>query len=213
MSGQLKPSDADLLAIAITGRTLGALFFYSPDDASVTELYSFLQQPEWVEQWPCGAQEALYQAAKLMQQGLVEPQNESVHDTYQRLFIGPNSLPAPPWGSVYLDRESVIFGESTLALRQWQSEVGIEVQLNQREPEDHIGLLLMQASWLTENDPERLSELLQRHLLPWSSRYLSLLDEHAHHPFFQGLARLTQLTLDDWQQRLSITADSKQLYF
>ena len=33
---------------------------------------------------------------------------------YRRLFVGPGHLPAPPWGSVYTDRECVIFGEATL---------------------------------------------------------------------------------------------------
>ncbi|WP_154232090.1 molecular chaperone TorD family protein [Bacillus spizizenii] len=28
-----------------------------------------------------------------------------VYENYTRLLIGPNSLPVPPWGSIYLDRE------------------------------------------------------------------------------------------------------------
>ncbi len=48
---------------------------------------------------------------------------EETHaQAWQRLFIGPWALPSPPWGSVWLDKESVLFGDSTLALRQWMRE-------------------------------------------------------------------------------------------
>ncbi|WP_411859079.1 molecular chaperone TorD family protein [Bacillus sp. KICET-3] len=30
---------------------------------------------------------------------------QKAYENYTRLFIGPNSLPAPLWKSVYLDRE------------------------------------------------------------------------------------------------------------
>lgn len=213
MSSRLLPSDSDLQAIELTGRTLGALFYYEPNDSDVAGLYELLKETQWTKEWPCGQEDQLSQPAALIQSGLTESQKESLDEAYQRLFIGPNPLLAPPWGSVYLDHENVIFGESTLDLRQWQAECGIQVELQQREPEDHIGLLLMQASWLTENHPQLLASFLEQHLLPWSSRYLSLLAEHAGHPFYQGLALLTQVTLRDWQTRLAVTPADKQIYF
>lgn len=60
----------------------------------------------------------------------------------------------PPWGSVWLDRESVLFGDSTLALRQWMRENHIAFEMQQNEPEDHFGTLLMLAAWLAENGRE-----------------------------------------------------------
>lgn len=213
MSSQLISSDIDRQIVALTGRTLGALFYYGPDQASVQDLYLLLQDSAWSKEWPCGQPDELSQIAALMQKGLAQKDGETLNEVYQRLFVGPNSLQAPPWGSVYLDHENVIFGESTVALRQWQQDLGIEVLLQQREPEDHIGLLLMHSSWLAENEPEQLSILLEKHVLTWSSRYLSLLKEHAHHSFFQALAQLTQITLDDWQQRLSVTPEKKQIFF
>ncbi len=62
--------------------------------------------------------------------------------------------PPPPWGSVWLDRESVLFGDSTLALRQWMRENHIAFEMQQNEPEDHFGTLLMLAAWLAENGRE-----------------------------------------------------------
>jgi TorA maturation chaperone TorD len=31
---------------------------------------------------------------------------ETIPEAWQRLFIGPWALPAPPWGSVWLDKEA-----------------------------------------------------------------------------------------------------------
>ena len=110
--------------------------------------------------------------------------------TRQRLFIGPYALPAPPWGSVWLDRESVLFGDSTLALRQWMRENQIAFEMQQNEPEDHFGTLLLLAAWLTENGREtERDQLLAWHLLPWSTRFLSVFVENAGHPFYTALGK------------------------
>lgn len=44
---------------------------------------------------------------------------------YRRLFVGPGVKLAPPWGSVYTDRDRVVFGASTLELRAWMREHGV----------------------------------------------------------------------------------------
>lgn len=200
-------------AVSLTGRVLGAVLYYSPEQAEVTPIINLLSNDEWVIEWPCGNAAEIQRAAALIRSGLEPTNRQTLTEAYQRLFIGPNALPAPPWGSVYLDHESVIFGDSTLALRDWQAELGIEVQQQQREPEDHIGLLLMLAAWLTEDQPEQITALLADHLLSWSGRFLALLDEHAEHSFYQGVAQLTRMTLDDWQQRYSPLVVDKQLFF
>ena len=66
---------------------------------------------------------------------------------YRRLFVGPAPKPAPPWGSVYTDRECVVFGESTLALRAWMRAQGIARLVDDKTPEDHIGLMLVLMAW------------------------------------------------------------------
>lgn len=210
---------SDWSTVSLTGRMLGALYYYSPglNGASeltegVAELLEALKDPSWVEDWPCGQIDALQTVAELMQKGLMQEEKESLEEAYQRLFIGPNVLPAPPWGSVYLDRESVLFGESTLALRQWQRSLGIETQQQNLEPEDHIGLLLLLAAWLAEQQSAELVTLLSTHLLSWSSRFLTLLAQQAEHPFYQGLALLTDITLDNWQQRFDIKINEKELF-
>lgn len=206
-------TENDLNAISLTGRMLGALLYYSPEREEVAPLLALFSQSDWHREWPCGAEAELERAATEIAQGLTAPQHALLGEAYQCLFIGPNALPTPPWGSVYLDRERVVFGESTLALRAWQASLGIRVEQEMREPEDHIGLLLMMAAWLAENRPEQLSVLLGDHLLPWSDRFFTLLEERAEHCFYRGVALLAKATLDDWRARVRPTVVEKTLFF
>ncbi len=145
--------------------------------------------------------------------GFTAGADEPLSDAWQRMFIGPWALAAPPWGSVWLDRESVVFGDSTLALRQWMRENGIVFDTGQNEPEDHFGTLLMLAAWLTEEGRSaECDQLLAWHLLPWAGRYLTVFCEHAAHPFYVALGQLARLTLTDWQSRLLVPVADKPLY-
>ncbi|WP_318389392.1 Tat proofreading chaperone DmsD [Enterobacter sp.] len=193
---------------AVTARVLGALFYYPPQSEQAAPLVAALQTPDWQMQWPL-APEVLQPLAEAFADGSDEP----LSDAWQRLFIGPWALPAPPWGSVWLDRESVLFGDSTLALRQWMRENSIVFETGQNEPEDHFGTLLMLTAWLMEQSRYRECEqLLAWHLLPLAGRFLTVFNEHAGHPFYRALGELTRLTLAQWQSILLIPVAEKPLF-
>ena len=193
---------------AFTARVLGALFYFAPDSEQAAPLVAALTGGDWQQDWPLPSRQ-LAPVAEILRQ----PSDEALPDAWQRLFIGPWALPAPPWGSVWLDRESVLFGDSTLALRQWMRENGIAFEMAQNEPEDHFGTLLLLAAWLAETgrDAER-DQLRAWHLLPWSTRFLTLFVENAGHPFYRALGQLAQLTLAEWQSTLLIPVAEKPLY-
>ncbi|WP_122094764.1 Tat proofreading chaperone DmsD [Rahnella sp. Larv3_ips] len=198
-------------SISLTSKVLGAMLYYPPASEEVQPLIALLKTSDWAPLWPFATAEIKAQAAELFAQ--IDEAEESAGQAYQRLFIGPYALPAPPWGSVYLDKESVVFGDSTLALRQWMRENHIEPLLTQAEPEDHIGLLLMMCAWLAENSPSLLNEFMSQHLLPWSGRYLELLQQKSEHPLYQGVALLAGSTLSGWQLQLALKIPSADLYF
>lgn len=195
-------------SFAFSARVLGALFYFAPDSPQAAPLVNALAAADGCRDWPL-AQEELVPVSQLFG----TPAEEPLTDAWQRLFIGPYALPAPPWGSVWLDRESVLFGDSTLAMRQWMRDNNIVFEMQQNEPEDHIGTLLLLAAWLTENQRyEARDRLLAWHLLPWSTRFLAVFVEQAGHPFYTALGRLAQLTLADWQSKLLIPVADKPLY-
>jgi len=203
-----------LAQIALSGRVLGKLLSASPDDGESRSLLTAMADPGWVDQWPYGEHEVLRGIANLLTSGLAGTGTETPAEAYQRLFIGPYALPAPPWSSVYLDRENALFGVSTLSLRRWLRENGIAMQQPDNEPEDHIGLLLLLSAWLAEQrQGEPLDILLAQHLFPWCFRFLALLEEHAGHPLYLGLAKLARVTLESWKVSCTVDTVAAELYF
>lgn len=179
---------------SMAARVLGGLFYFAPESVEASPLISALLSDGWETQWPLPAGMLTPLAA-----GFKHNNDESLSEAFQRLFVGPYALPSPPWGSVWLDRENVLFGESTLVLRQWMRENGIQFEMRQNEPEDHFGSLLLMAAWLAEKGRHtECEQLLAWHLLPWSSRFLDVFIENAGHPFYQALGELANQTLAKW---------------
>lgn len=192
-------------------RLLGSLFYLAPNHSDLVPFFSILKNNLLITEWPFGDKEALARIEGNMLASLAD--STAIKEAHQRLFIGPDSFEAPAWGSVYLDKESVLFGDSTLELRAFLSSIAITLNTGLNEPEDHIGLMLWLASELigAGKDAE-FKELLEIHLLPWSNRYLELLAEHAGHSFYEGLAELTQITLTELVSTMQLTSISKRLY-
>lgn len=188
-------------------RILGSLFFYEPNAPQNQPLIELFQTSQW--QVDC---DFLPENKRIeIQQNLQIQSFEQLNDDYQRLFIGPNHLPAPPWGSVYLDKESVIFGESLLKLRTFLQENQINLLLNQNEPEDHIGLMLMLTAYLAEQQPELLQLFLREHFLTWAYRFFELFNVE-NVPFYRGLGILAEALLNGLQKSLDIEPLVLKLY-
>lgn len=198
-----------LQQISLYGRLLGAAFYYEPSDARLTGILDFFSQPNWGQDWEIEwDSKTREKITALISQGI----KQDLADQYQCLFIGPNELPAPPWGSVYLDPECVIFGNSLLALRDFLRQHQIAFQAQQDEPEDHIGLMLMLSAYLAENRPHLVVEFLREHFLAWATHFLQQLTEAENAPFYQGLALLTEYTLQNWQRALHIDVPNVRFY-
>ncbi|RAN85920.1 twin-argninine leader-binding protein DmsD, partial [Bacillus sp. SRB_28] len=100
-----------------------------------------------------------------------------------------------------------------LELREWMRQNGIARAAQNNDPEDSFGTLLLLAAWLCESgQDEAFSQLLARHLLPWSGRFLAVFVSEAGHPFYQALGQLSQATLAEWQDTLTLVVADKPLY-
>lgn len=188
-------------------RIFGSLFFHSPSHQQNQPLIALFQNDEW--QADCDFLPENKRAE--IQKNLQIQSLEQLEQDYQTLFIGPNNLPAPPWGSVYLDKESVVFGDSLLTLRAFLQQNGIDFSLSQNEPEDHIGLMFMLAAYLAEEQPSLLKPFLAEHFLPWAYRFFELFNAEPT-PFYQGLGQLAEALLKNWQKSLEIQPLALKLY-
>ncbi len=195
MTDQPEPMET----VAFVGASLAPFFLNDPRTGDAADAFAAMAELD-VEaaaaEWPFVDEAAAAGALALMREGLAAgADNEELVWEYRRLFTGPGHLPAPPWGSVYTDRECVVFGEATLALRAWMRRVGVARTTDERTPEDHIGLMLALLAYLAEERPELVDEYLRDHLLTWAPHYLEALEATAGHPFYEGLAMLTRSTL------------------
>ena len=82
-----------------------------------------------------------------------------------------------------------------------------------KDPDDHIGLLLLMMAWIARHRPELLVEFLREHVLTWSSHFLEKLENVAQHRFYCGLAVLARASLEGVQSELGIDVDYPVRYF
>lgn len=208
---------ADVLeAVAFAGETLAPFFLQDPvkgDAGAAFSAMAELDADAAAEEWPFVDDDEARRDLGLMVGGLAKGvEDDDLVWEYRRLFIGPAPKPAPPWGSVYMDRECVVFGTTTLDLRAWMRERGIERLVDDKTPEDHMGLMLVLMAWVARNQPEALEDYLRLHLLTWSSHFLEQLAEAAEQPFYEGLARLTKATLEGIQDELGLDVAYPRFY-
>lgn len=144
----------------------------------------------------------------------LESENEATLTAeFGRLFEGLGDMPAPPWGSVYLDKERVIFGESTIAYRQFLRSNEIELNSGLREPEDHFGLMfLAHAYLLNENKIDSANELMEEHLLPWAYSYLNNLINQTEVNFYKLLSDDIVNWLKNISSEYNLSTKVKQVY-
>lgn len=132
--------------------------------------------------------------------------------TYRCLFVGPAPMAAPPWGSVYTDKDCVIFGTTTGELRAWMRGHRIQRASDESTPDDHIGLMLALMAWIARERPELLDEYLQKHLCPWAGHYLrqlALLDQNG---LYGHLAQLTMTVLGGLVEKRSLDVVTPRFY-
>lgn len=154
-----------------------------------------LRAMDFEHEWPYGTCEELAQVADMMGASASDSP-EKINRDFTRLFVGPQHLEAPPWGSVYLDSEAVVFGDSCAALKKWMDRGGIAIhEGGSREPVDQIGRIFVLLGWLCENEPSLVGEFLELYVLTWAPRYFEKLGKAAVGTFYEGLAKLGSLTL------------------
>jgi putative dimethyl sulfoxide reductase chaperone len=131
---------------------------------------------------------------------------------YSRLFVGPFSLPAPPYGSVYLEDGRRLMGDSTVDVVRRYREVGIDIDPSQSDVPDHIAIELEFMSCLVHieeeaastGDADALKDALQRqesfledHLCAWVPQFTAAVTQDSESAFFGQLVTATDIYLKE----------------
>jgi TorA maturation chaperone TorD len=125
---------------------------------------------------------------------------------YARLFLGPSRPLAAPYGSVWLEEEKTLMGDSTIAVQELYHEVGFEIDEDFRELPDHIAveleflylLIYRENEARRNNSPEALTAIaglrkrfLDEHLGSWVVPFTTAVKADAQSGFYRELAELT----------------------
>lgn len=138
---------------------------------------------------------------------------EDLEYQFSVLFEGQGQMPCPPWGSVYLDKDNIVFGKTTAEYRNFLRQNGLEIKSESKEPEDQFGLMLLALSQLLEKGEAQAGmELITEHLMPWGTRYLELLVKNEVSQYYAIIAQITQDLFDSLQHEFEYKAAEKTLY-
>lgn len=142
-------------------------------------------------------------AARTMAEGAAKRRVDELAVEHARLFVGPFKLEAPPYGSVYLDGDGRVMGDSTLAVRDMYASEGLALSDRFGDMADHIAAELEFVHFLIASCCGALStghhgEALrlagvQRHFLgtfvaPWIGQLCDRIRAATQISVYQGLA-------------------------
>lgn len=194
--------------INLAARLLGAFFYYSPNTDVIIELSPALNEIEQLFTWR--DPELIIDQRDIILNNMTDSE---LPYQYSVLFEGQGCMPAPPWGSVYLDKENLLMGESAERYRLFLQQHNIVMQTGMNEPEDQFGLMLMALALLVESEQFVTAKtLLSDHIMPWAPRYLSLLAQNEISPFYRALATIAEHYLSQITEQLQLTIPFYYLY-
>ena len=151
---------------SILCRVLGSLFYRQPQDPLLVPLFTLISEGKLSANWPLEQDELLTR----LQKSCDMPQLAA---DYNALFVG-DECAVPPYRSAWV--EGAKESDDT--------------------PADHIGTLLLAASWLedqsAEDESEALETLFVEYLLPWCGTFLGKVEAHANTQFWRTMAPLTR---------------------
>ena len=155
-----------------------------------------------------------------------EPDNvEKLMVEHARLFMGPYTLPAPPYGSVYLDSGNRVMGNSTMDVISRYREAGLVLAEDFKDAPDHIAvelefmhfLICTTIEAITKNDigavfasVQKQQSFLEDHLCVWFAEFSDNIAQHAQSPFYKNLAMTTQTFLEEDYKLISTAVSSER---
>ncbi|RWR03418.1 molecular chaperone [[Pantoea] beijingensis] len=170
-------------------RILGSLFNRQPQDPLLVPLFTLIREGKLQQHWPLEQDERLAQLQKNS-----DPQ--SLAADFNALFVG-SDCKVSPYGSQW-DQ-----GPQEAEVRAFLSSRGMPLT---DAPTDHIGALLLAASWLEDQSEEDEIQaqiaLFDDYLMPWCGAFLGKVEAHATTSFYRTLAAMSRESIQAMRDEL-----------
>ena len=176
-----------------------AVCFYPPDRAILMEERLLGHLSDALATVCPEAQASAEEMAKAIRQ----IGDEELAVDHARLFLGPFGLKAGPYGSLYLDGEGTVMGDSTMRVLQIYEQEGLEIDGEFAELPDHVAAELEFMYYLISRAVEEFGSgeldccahsvatqetFLAEFLLPWLHPFCNRIVDGAETVFYRALA-------------------------
>ena len=126
---------------------------------------------------------------------------------HSQLFVGPFKLLAPPYGSVYLEGDRKVMGNSTMDAARRYKAAGLDLSENHKDSPDHITIELEFMYYLVYKELKAIEQgdiegtmdslkdqiqFLHDHLGAWLPEFSDNIEKNAGTGFFNNLAGFTR---------------------
>ena len=209
-------------SFAVCLEFLSRAFLREPEEKALQRLVD----EDLFSEWPLPGREDMSEGLRCMQKFSSEwesGQLPHLRENFTHLFIGLERTLAPPFSSVYLGKEGILFDEETLKVRDFYTRFGLELGGKNRVPDDHIGIELHFLSTmcretasaigtrnnnLRQNFETGIKSFLSDHLLLWIDPLVQNILENTENNYFRGIAFLTKGTVLIFSEFLGIKPGS-----
>lgn len=134
---------------------------------------------------------------------------EEILNDHLRLFGGLGAPKAPPYESVYLSENQLLFQKQTLELKRIYESYGWSSTGNGKIPDDHIGIEIQFLNLMLEKYFETadgvchneitgdIHHFIDAHLISWIVKWNKKLQKHATSNFYKGIGYLLVSCVQD----------------
>ncbi|MBW6521711.1 MAG: molecular chaperone TorD family protein [Desulfoarculaceae bacterium] len=194
-----------------------AACFYEPDPELLLEENLCANLAMLMEELSVPAAESCCR----LEQGLKDSNQGDLLVDYSALFLDPFGAPAQPYGSVHLEKERQLMGDSTMKVRKIYDEAGVRQETD--GPPDHIAIELEFMSFLGQRIAQAIAVsdqaavedfsaieagFFNTYLASWAPLLGRAIQEHAQLTFYRALGECLLAFIGAEQLRLQKSAVS-----